>query len=83
MMHHWALQHAKDNNLEAAATTTSDQAASSDAMDQVTPPMWACWAGAVLTKKTAERAFEIHRRSTTAPDLLNQLGVTADSLFPV
>lgn len=49
---------------------------------QVSPTMWACWGGCVLTKRTAELAFSIHRRSTTAPDLLDQIGVVGENLFP-
>ena len=45
--------------------------------------LWAAWAAAMLTKRCAAAAFAKHKRSTTAPDMLAEVGAAADAMFPL
>ena len=40
----------------------------------------ACWAACCFVKRSTKKAFDIHRRSMTAPDILNELGPTIDEM---
>lgn len=56
------------------------QAASPSSLAE-TPLLWAAWGASVFVKRSSEAAFEAHRRSTTAPDVLARLGPTASALL--
>jgi len=45
------------------------------------PLMWAAWGAAVLMRRSNAAAFSIHRRSTTAPDVLECVGAVADAML--
>lgn len=40
----------------------------------------ACWTACCFVKRAAKRAFDIHRRSMTAPDVLDALGPAIDDM---
>lgn len=40
----------------------------------------ACWTACCFVKRSTKKAFDIHRRSMTAPDILNELGPTIDEM---
>mmetsp|Transcript_33840 Transcript_33840/g.43627 ORF Transcript_33840/g.43627 Transcript_33840/m.43627 type:complete len:314 (+) Transcript_33840:485-1426(+) len=72
---HWTTTSKGNNNSIQTDDVEQSYAA-------VTPAMWSCWAGCVVTKRTAQKAFAVHKRSTTAPDLLDHIGEVGESLFP-
>jgi ATP-dependent NAD(P)H-hydrate dehydratase len=46
------------------------------------PALWAAWGAAVVAKRASEAAFALHQRSTTAPDVLAQVGPVAGRMLP-
>lgn len=40
----------------------------------------ACWTACCFVKRSTKKAFEIHRRSMTAPDILHELGPVIDEM---
>jgi ATP-dependent NAD(P)H-hydrate dehydratase len=91
VMHYWALQHQKKNKKNKMASTTSagteeeEEQGQEDIEDEfqgIEPAMWACWGGSFITKATASKAFSVHARSTTAPDLIDHLGEVFEEEFP-
>ncbi len=40
----------------------------------------ACWTACCFVKRATKKAFDIHRRSMTAPDILEELGPTIDKM---
>jgi ATP-dependent NAD(P)H-hydrate dehydratase len=56
--------------------TRQDQATSMDL------PL-ACWTACCFVKRATKRAFDVHRRSMTAPDVLEALGPTIDEMTRV
>ena len=40
----------------------------------------ACWTACCFVKRSTKQAFDIHRRSMTAPDILDELGPTIDEM---
>ena len=40
----------------------------------------ACWTACCFVKRSTKKAFDIHRRSMTAPDILQELGPTIDEM---
>ena len=40
----------------------------------------ACWTACCFVKRSTKKAFDIHRRSMTAPDILEELGPTIDEM---
>ena len=71
------------NALGAGAGGDYDGGGGGDDVDTATNGTWAVWAAAVLTKRCAAAAFAKHKRSTTAPDMLAEVGAVAQSMFPV
>ena len=48
----------------------------------MSPNVLAAYGACHLTRSTAKRAFDKHKRSTTTVDLIAELGTTFESLFP-
>lgn len=70
----------------AAAVASADEQAFTDAplgLAAVPPALWAAWAACVVVKRSAAVAFGKHGRSTTAPDVLAEVGPEAGKLFPL
>mmetsp|Transcript_24006 Transcript_24006/g.56656 ORF Transcript_24006/g.56656 Transcript_24006/m.56656 type:complete len:404 (+) Transcript_24006:56-1267(+) len=40
----------------------------------------ACWTACCFVKRSTKKAFDVHRRSMTAPDILEELGPTIDEM---
>ena len=40
----------------------------------------ACWTACCFVKRSTKKAFDVHRRSMTAPDILQELGPTIDEM---
>jgi ATP-dependent NAD(P)H-hydrate dehydratase len=53
---------------------TADGTASADDL-----PL-ACWTACCFVKRSTRRTYEMHRRSMTAPDILQELGPTIDEM---
>mmetsp|Transcript_20442 Transcript_20442/g.46186 ORF Transcript_20442/g.46186 Transcript_20442/m.46186 type:complete len:303 (+) Transcript_20442:425-1333(+) len=68
----WALRSDQGKGLETAGGELDFPQA-----------LWAAWAASILTKRSAAKAFSKHKRSTTAPDVLEELGGVGDEMFPV
>lgn len=54
-----------------------------DALAEAPPALWAAWAACVVVKRSAAAAFAKHGRSTTAPDVLAEVGPEVGELFPL
>lgn len=46
------------------------------------PPMLAAYTACLLTRRFAKAAFAQHKRSMTAPDLIEQIGPTFEDFSP-
>ena len=62
-------------------TATAD-ASSGEALPLPSPPMLAAYAGCLLTRRFARAAFQRHRRSMTAPDLIDAIGDVFEEFSP-
>jgi ATP-dependent NAD(P)H-hydrate dehydratase len=92
VMHYWVLQHHKKNKNKIASASAGAEAEEGEEQGQeediedefqgIEPAMWACWGGSFITKVTASKAFSVHARSTTAPDLIDHLGEVFEEEFP-
>ena len=49
---------------------------------QATPTVWAAYAACVLARRAANAAFQEKRRAMLAPDVLNKVGDTFESMCP-
>jgi len=48
----------------------------------LSPSMWACVLASLVTKRSAELAFEDKKRSTTTPDILEKVGRSFEEISP-
>ena len=72
----WARAAEASGRLAAAAEPNSRA-------PQPSAPMLAAYAGCLLTRRFARAAFQRHRRSMTAPDLIEAIGGVFDEFAPV
>ena len=91
---HWALQinsSSRTKNVEVWRRHAAPKRLPEECQSNTTHPaladcngaMWAAWAAAALTKRCAAQAFGKHRRSTTAPDLIEEIRTVGDFMFPL
>ena len=60
-----------------------ESSAARDALAEAPPALWAAWTACVVVKRSAAAAFAKHGRSTTAPDVLAEVGPEVGKLFPL
>lgn len=49
---------------------------------EISPIMLACFAACSLSRRSANLAYQKHRRSTTTPDMISEIGEAFETLFP-
>ena len=63
------------------AWATEYAASKLDFPEGVSPLMLAAYGGSLVARHAQQAAFEKHRRSMLAEDVINELGATVDRLF--
>jgi ATP-dependent NAD(P)H-hydrate dehydratase len=66
------------NRILSSRNVASSSSLSSSGTEDV--PL-ACWTACCFVKRSTKRAFDVHRRSMTAPDILHELGPTIDDMM--
>lgn len=75
---------ARDSASAAAVAGADEPALTGElGLGAAPPALWAAWAACVVSKRSAAAAFGKHGRSSTAPDVLAEVGPEAGKLFPL